>query len=99
MPCKLTHTQTQANIIEIDVNRPLMRETTALGSAIAAGFAVGVWKSFDELKNINQTGRTVFKSKISKPESKKMYRQWTRAVEMCKGWLDTTTESEQEVSG
>lgn len=76
-----------------------MRETTSLGSAIAAGFAVGVWKSFDELKNINQTGRTIFKPQISKQESAKMYKQWTRAVKMCKGWLDTEEESEKGVSG
>ena len=45
--------QTQADIIQIPVDRPKMRETTALGAAIAAGFAVGVWKSFDELKGIS----------------------------------------------
>lgn len=71
-----------------------MRETTSLGSAIAAGFAVGVWKDFDELKNINQTGRTIFKSQIEKKESAKMYKQWTKAVEMCRGWLETKTEVE-----
>ena len=37
-----------------------MRETTALGAAIAAGFAVDVWKEFDELKEINQKDRMVF---------------------------------------
>lgn len=66
-----------------------MRETTSLGSAIAAGFAVGVWKDFDDLKHINQAGRTLFKPNISKNESEAMYRTWTKAVEMCKGWLDT----------
>lgn len=73
-----------------------MRETTSLGSAIAAGFAVGVWKDFDELKNINQTGRTIFKSEISKKESAKMYKQWTKAVEMCKGWLETRKEEDED---
>ena len=29
-----------------------MRETTSLGAAIAAGFAVDIWKEFDELKEI-----------------------------------------------
>ncbi len=70
-----------------------MRETTALGAAIAAGFAVGVWKSFDELKEINSEGRYFFKPKISQKGSDKMYRKWTKAVEMSKGWRD---ESEDE---
>ena len=45
--------QTQADLVGIPIIRPKMRETTALGAAIAAGFASGVWKSFDELKQVN----------------------------------------------
>jgi glycerol kinase len=80
--------QTQADIIGIPVDRPAMRETTSLGAAIAAGFAVGVWKEFDELKEINRDNRTVFKPEKTQAESAKMYKLWTRAIEMCKGWLD-----------
>ena len=65
-----------------------MLETTALGAAIAAGFAVGVWGSFDELKNINTTGITKFTPKISKEERDKKFGKWTKAVEMCRGWAD-----------
>ncbi|ORY14621.1 hypothetical protein BCR34DRAFT_479204 [Clohesyomyces aquaticus] len=81
--------QTQANIIGIPVDRPAMRETTSLGAAIAAGFAVGIWKEFDELKAINQKDRMIFEPNISKEESAKMFKKWGRAVEMCRGWLDT----------
>ena len=80
--------QTQANIIGIPVDRPAMRETTSLGAAIAAGFAVDIWKEFDELKEINQKDRMIFWSNISKEESAKMFKRWGRAVEMCRGWLD-----------
>ena len=65
-----------------------MRETTSLGSAIAAGFAAGVWKTFDELRQVNQANRTVFRPNMTNKESEKMYKVWTRAVEMCRGWLD-----------
>ena len=65
-----------------------MLETTALGAAIAAGFAVGVWNNFDELKNINTAGVTTFMPKISKEERDKKFGRWTKAVEMCKGWLE-----------
>jgi glycerol kinase len=80
--------QTQADIIQIPVDRPKMRETTALGAAIAAGFAVGVWKSFDELKNINQEGRFYFKPKMAEKESGRMFRKWEKAVKMSGGWTD-----------
>lgn len=65
-----------------------MRETTALGAAIAAGFAVDVWKDFDELKEINKANHTIFEPQISKEQSAKLYRLWTKAVEMSRGWLD-----------
>ncbi|SLM39280.1 glycerol kinase [Lasallia pustulata] len=84
--------QTQADITGIPVDRPAMRETTALGAAIAAGFAVDIWKEFDELKEINQADRKVFKPQISEQESAKMYKRWARAVEMSRGWLDETEQ-------
>lgn len=80
--------QTQANIIGIPVDRPDMHETTSLGAAIAAGFAVDIWKEFDELKAINQKGRKLFTPDITPEESDKMFKKWARAVEMCRGWLD-----------
>lgn len=70
-----------------------MRETTALGAAIAAGFAVNVWKEFDELKEINQKDRMVFEPNISKEESDKMFKKWGRAVDMCRGWLDADEQN------
>jgi|SRR5450432_2444341 len=85
---KFDSLQTQSNIIGIPVERPAMRETTALGAAIAAGFAVGVWETYDELKNINRAGRTVFTPKIGKEEREKMFGRWTKAVEMCRGWAE-----------
>jgi hypothetical protein len=55
-----------------------MRETTALGAAIAAGFAVGVWQEFDELKGINQKDRMIFEPNISKEDGEKMFKKWGR---------------------
>jgi glycerol kinase len=70
-----------------------MRETTALGAAIAAGFAVNVWKEFDELKEINQKDRVIFEPNIEKGEGEKMFKKWGRAVEMCRGWLDADEQN------
>ena len=74
-----------------------MRETTALGAAIAAGFAVGVWKSFDELKKVNTEGQTVFEPKMDAKVSKKMFAKWERAVTMSKGWLAEEAEEKGDV--
>jgi glycerol kinase len=63
-----------------------VRETTSLGAAIAAGFAVGVWKDLDELKQINREGRMHFKPEISREQADKMYKRWNKAVEMSRGW-------------
>ncbi|KAK5316408.1 Glycerol kinase [Exophiala xenobiotica] len=78
--------QTQSDLISIPVKRPAMRETTALGAAIAAGLAVGVWDSIDELKAVNMEGSTTFKPAISKEESSTRFARWEKAVEMSKGW-------------
>ncbi|PQE04869.1 glycerol kinase protein [Rutstroemia sp. NJR-2017a BBW] len=79
--------QTQADLISIPVERPRMLETTALGAAIAAGFAVGVWKTFEELKNVNTAGVTTFNPQIAREESEEKFSRWSKAVEMCRGWL------------
>lgn len=71
-----------------------MRETTSLGAAIAAGFAIDVWKEFSELKGINQKDRKIFKPTISSKESAKMFRKWTRAVDMCRGWVEDEDEDD-----
>lgn len=68
-----------------------MRETTSLGAAIAAGFAVDVWMEFEELKEINSEDHTIFEPQISKEASKKMFDRWERAVEMSRGWLESET--------
>jgi glycerol kinase len=73
-----------------------MRETTALGAAIAAGFAVDVWKSFDELREVNTAGQTTFEPKMEAKASAKMFRRWERAVTMCKGWLAEYEEEAEE---
>lgn len=80
--------QTQSDIIGIPVNRPGMRETTALGAAIAAGFAAGVWESFEDLKNVNVEGRTIFKPQISEEKAAKQFERWEKAVQMSKGWAN-----------
>lgn len=79
--------QAQADIAQIPVDRPAMRETTALGAAVAAGLAVGVWNELEDLKDVNRVGRTVFKPRLPKEKAEKMFRKWEQAVEMSRGWV------------
>lgn len=65
-----------------------MRETTALGAAIAAGFAVNVWNEFGELKNINREGRRTFTPTTSEDQRAGLFRLWEKAVEKAQGWVD-----------
>ncbi|KAE8377754.1 hypothetical protein BDV26DRAFT_281602 [Aspergillus bertholletiae] len=88
--------QTQADIIQIPVERPAMHETTALGAAIAAAFAIDIWKDFSELKNMNRANRTTFQPNISTAQSSKLYKRWSKAVEMSRGWTDPAEEAEEE---
>lgn len=64
-----------------------MRETTALGAAIAAGLATGVWNSLDDLKDINSAGGTIFEPKMPKEESQRMFDRWEKAVKTCSGFV------------
>ena len=78
--------QTQADISGIRVDRPAMCETTALGAAIAAGLATGVWERLEDLKEVGSKGRKVFSPAIKQEERKKVRAKWEQAVRMSKGW-------------
>ena len=44
--------QIQADLINTDVIRPKVTETTALGAAFLAGLATGFWSSVDDLRDL-----------------------------------------------
>lgn len=73
-----------------------MRETTALGAAIAAGLAVGMWRNFAELRDINRAGGAVFEPQISRQESATKFGQWEKAVRMSRGWIGSDTTQDQD---
>lgn len=72
--------QFQSDILGIEVNRPIVNETTALGAAFLAGLAVGFWKNESELENCRQTD-TIFKPKIGILEREKLTSGWQEAVD------------------
>ncbi|MDN4473437.1 glycerol kinase GlpK [Demequina zhanjiangensis] len=79
--------QFQSDVLGIDVVRPVVSETTALGAAYAAGLAVGYWKSLDELRaNWQEDAR--WEPEMSRTEANRLHRQWRKAVERALGWVD-----------
>lgn len=86
--------QIQADVSGIRVDRPAMRETTALGAAVAAGLATGVWEGLEDLREVNRNGRTVFEPKIGDKERKIARMKWEQAVEMSKGWIREDLDGE-----
>ena len=77
--------QLQSDIIQTDIARPEVDETTALGSAYAAGLAVGYWDTVDELRDNWQIDREFSPEKAQK-DVDKLYNRWDDAVERSKNW-------------
>ncbi|KAJ2531548.1 Glycerol kinase, partial [Coemansia sp. RSA 1933] len=68
------------------VVRPEMRETTALGAALAAGLGVGVWKDESELRQVAQSNVTAFWSGITEEKRSEMIAGWEKAVKRSLDW-------------
>ncbi|MBM4237841.1 MAG: glycerol kinase GlpK, partial [Euryarchaeota archaeon] len=78
--------QLQSDILGVQVLRPTVQETTALGAAYAAGLAAGFWDSLDELRSNWVIDRT-FAPTMSKEEREEGYSKWKRAVERARDWV------------
>ena len=79
--------QMQADVMGIDITRPLIGETTALGAAYAAGLAVGFWSSTDEVRKQWKQSRRW--SPVSTEQQRNIgYAGWKKAVERTLNWID-----------
>lgn len=79
--------QFQADILDRSVVRPMMKETTALGAAYAAGLAVGFYKDTDDLI-ANWSVDRVWKPTMEGAVRDEHYRQWKKAVTRSFDWID-----------
>lgn len=77
--------QFQSDLLGIPVIRPKILEVTALGAASLAGLAVGCWSSPQEISEHIVTEQR-FEPQMNSKEKKKLFQQWSRAVERSKGW-------------
>ena len=79
--------QFQADILDVDVVRPRVKETTALGAAYAAGLATGFWSSPDELRG-NWAEDKRWTPRMDGAERDRQYRLWKKAVTKTFDWVD-----------
>jgi glycerol kinase len=71
--------QFQADILGRAVRRAAMLEVTALGAAMLAGLACGVWRSSAELAQLRGAART-FKPRMKAREREQLLHGWHEAV-------------------
>lgn len=77
--------QFQSDILGINVIRPEIMETTALGVAYMAGLATGFWADINE---IQQKGKTVkcYEPSIDTASKAFYLRNWEKAINRSMGW-------------
>lgn len=72
--------QFQSDILNVDVERPTVNETTALGAAYLAGLATGFWKDTNDIISHNQIDRT-FHPYMEEERRERLYKGWKKAVD------------------
>ena len=79
--------QFQADILNKPVRRPVIRETTALGAALLAGLATGVWSSQEEVKSRMKTD-SLYEPAMDEAKRQRLLRGWHKAVGRSLGWAE-----------
>ncbi len=77
--------QFQADVLGVDVWRPVIAETTALGAAYLAGLAVGVWRDTSEIARQWALDRR-FTPGTSAEDRQRLYGRWQEAVGRSLNW-------------
>jgi glycerol kinase len=81
--------QIQADVLGVDVVRPVIAETTALGAAYAAGLAVGFWSGPDDLRANWREGRR-WTPQWSEQQRSAGYAGWRKAVQRTLDWVEVS---------
>ncbi len=71
--------QFQADILDTEIVRPQLLETTALGAAFLAGLSTGVWKDKEELRSVWREERR-FAPSMSEQDRQERLGAWDEAV-------------------
>lgn len=79
--------QFQSDILNVNIERPEVTETTALGAAYLAGLAVGFWKSKGEIAQ-NWSISKKFRPEMNEEKRNELYKGWQKAIGRSKDWID-----------
>ena len=71
--------QFQSDILGVEVERPKIIESTALGAAYLAGLGVGIWGSTEEVERLRKVDRR-FRPRLKASERNALYEGWQEAV-------------------
>ena len=78
--------QFQADLLGVDVVRPRVIETTALGAAYGAGLAVGVWADLDEIRSL-WSEDVRWAPGITADERSRLHDRWRQAIDRSLDWV------------
>jgi len=79
--------QFQADLLGLDVVRPRIQETTALGAAYLAGLGTGYWNSAEQLDAQWQVEK-IFEPNMNRDQVADLLAGWHKAVERSKDWAE-----------
>lgn len=79
--------QIQADVLGRRIERPLCVETTAMGAALLAGLALGVYSSLEEIKKYREIERS-FLPETDNDWRKEKIKTWRKAVERSLSWAE-----------
>jgi glycerol kinase len=79
--------QFQADVLNKRLKRPKNRESTALGAALLAGLAVGLWNDFDEIKAMRELD-SEFIPVMDSARRQELLAGWHKAVGRSMGWAE-----------
>ena len=79
--------QFQADVLNCHVVRPAVIETTALGAALMAGLAVGVWKDMDDIRRVWKMDLSLA-PQMDDATREKMLAGWHKAVNRTRRWME-----------
>ena len=79
--------QFQADVMNVPVVRPRVMETTALGAALLAGLAVGVYASAEDTARVWQKDLS-FEPEMDEESRRALMHGWRRAVGRALDWIE-----------
>lgn len=79
--------QFQSDLLDCEIKRPQIIETTAIGAAFLAGLAVGFWKDQSEIQSLWEADKS-FEPEMDSEKRDKLIHFWHKAVERSKNWVE-----------